>query len=679
MPMLQHLKDYLVLVVLAFIAPPLVAQTPLPLLSRQNADGKSVSETAKVAVKKTGGKTEEVADKNFKSLLPLYGVSDRHAYAEYVTKTGKTPDLFPKPVIKSPYAPEDDTRYTYTGYNVAAGLAADGTTQISGMVNFNLDPFACDTVASDERFTPYSYMHDGKVYCFAPVYDASQMSYSKLIRSVYDANTLEELGSSTVSVSGGAKDRIPYLISYDDKRDVVWVISLGSDGPEGNGDAYYLNLLDTASCKLQRVGYLGAWLSERSKGNFNPKGFAATGGVLRVLNSDGGIYIQELDPLTLGIKTIGKADISGGDNAYGLQPMVYDENSGKLTVNFFSLYTGTSYYSVSPFPAYGAKDDILKTELIENTPTGFTWFYKRPEAETQYTAKRLASISDLNVAVPDGGNLASITFTVPTVDSEGNAIEFPSYASKNLRCYVYVDNTQITPEGIPSSITYGDKLSLTTELSPGMHIVTVQLYPLYSEIGSVRTSGKVVSGYDAPADVKNPALSITGQKATITWQAPSEGRYSDFGSTFDASDITYTVMRNTDSTIVAKDIKETSVTDESLPEQIQTYSYTIYATSQGQTNNGTKTNSVSAGLYAQLPYFNDFSSSGSIDAFTILNLNNDGSYRTWQYGSYSRSVFLPDGFADDWFITPSFALKSDSLYAFQYILEGSGRIRSTVG
>jgi hypothetical protein len=152
---------------------------------------------------------------------------------------------------------------------------------------------------------------------------------------------------------------------------------------------------------------------------------------------------------------------------------------------------------------------------------------------------------------------------------------------------------------MPASFTYGQSVSCSlSNVTSGLHTFTIQLYPSWYELGSSRTGKTITCGYDAPADVLNPTLSIDGLKATVKWDAPTKGRYADFGSKFDASNITYTVVRNTDNKVIAKDITETTATDETLSEEIKTYTYTIFATSQGQQNLGTVTNSVSGGLFS---------------------------------------------------------------------------------
>ena len=661
-------KTALMLTATLLAAQGLYAQTKLTLPDKTGTPNRTALEYPQKASTDVGQ-----TGIDFTSPWPIYGAHDKFVYNKYVADEGSKPRQTPDAPKPSPYGPEDDTMYTYIGFNAAAGLAEDGTTQTGGMVAFNLQPFACDTISSDSGVSPYSYLAKGKIYCFLPIMDNSG-KYTQLTRTVYDANTMEKLEQRTVSAPG-EKDRVPYLLSYDDKRDVVYAISLGDGSARGEGDSYFLNILDTATMKLQRIGYLGGYKMSRSKGNFSPKGFTATYGTLRVQNSDDSLYICEIDPITCQIKVKGHTTMPT-QYVYGLQPMTYDANSGYLTINHYDFNNGTQYYKVSP--SYADANGELKTELIENTPTGFTWYDIRPESRKSYYTDSLAYISDLKIEIPEGSTTATISFTVPDTDINGNKIELPSYASDKLRAWFYVDNVYTNTTGLPAQVTYGEKVSFTAELTPGMHVLTMQLYPMYSSICQVLQGNVVTCGYDAPEAVSNANLTIEGQNATITWTAPTKGRYDDFGSTFDASDLTYTVVRS-DGKTVAENITETSVTDVLESEEIQTYYYTIYATSHGNTGIGTRTNEVSAGEYLPLPYENDFNNESCLDGWTILNVNNDGTARTWQWNYYYNYISSSWGQGDDWLITPAFNLSNDKLYSMSYDITGQGDLITTVG
>ena len=157
--------------------------------------------------------------------------------------------------------------------------------------------------------------------------------------------------------------------------------------------------------------------------------------------------------------------------------MLYDSNSGNLTIMHYDFTTGTKLYKVAPYLAYDAKDNVLKTELIENLPTGYTFFYKRPETETSYFNYQLASISDLKATTNAGETKATVSFTVPDKDMNGNDINIPSWSNNGMKSYIYADNNYVSPQGLPSSIKMGDKITCTVDLTGGMHVITVLLYP----------------------------------------------------------------------------------------------------------------------------------------------------------------------------------------------------------
>lgn len=652
------------------------AQTKVSFTPKKSADKASLANPQKAEAK--AKQSVEEAMKDFKSPWPLYDASDKLAYGNYVTNTGNKPAFktASSKSTKKVRKADEQTKWTYTGFNAYAGTAEDGTTATGGLVDFNIQPFECDTVSSDNGLSPYSYMAKGKLYSFLPISDGYG-NFPKVTRSIYDANTLERLEQKTFNASG-AKDRMPFLISYDEQRDVVYAISMGQEDGSGDMDSYYLNILDTATCQLKRIGYLGGYSTNRDKGNFNPKSFTAAGGTLRVQNSDDSLYISTIDPTTCEITKVGRTEMPT-QYTYGLQPMMYDSNSGYLLILHYDFTNGSQFYKVSPWIAYGAKDNVLKTELLENAPTGFTYFYKRPETETSFAKYELGNISDLKATTNEGETTATISFTVPNKDIEGNDITIPSWSNNGVKCYVYADNNYLNVQGMPSSIKMGDKVECTAELTGGMHVITVLVYPNYNEVSSKRNSTIIVCGYDAPATVGSPKLSINEQKASISWTAPKVGKYADFGSTFDASDLTYKVVRDLDNKVITEGITATTATDNELSDEIKTYTYSIYATSHGQTGLAAKTNSVTAGKYMPLPYANDFSSADCLDGYTVLNLNDDGIYRTWQWNSYYKNISSGWGEGNDWLITPAFTLSKEKLYSIGYKVSGNGSLRTTVG
>lgn len=613
--------------------------------------------------------------KDYKSPWPLASADEVAAYSQYVSEKNAKPTLVAP--LKGAAKADADTEWTYTGFNQSAGLDASGNAT-GGLVDFNLSPFECDTVSSDGGLTPYAYVCKGKLYCFYPNYDRSTATYPTMTRTTYDANTLEKLDSRTVDVPNGDMGRVPYLMTYDEQRDIVYVISMGNVyTTEYSGSNYYLNILDTATCRLQRVGYLGSYWSYRNSGNYTPKAFTAGYGTLYVQLKDDSVTIGKIDPTTCETTVIGRTNMPI-QYVYGLQPMIYDSSLGSLLVNHYDFDNGTIYYKVSPYVPYGSDVDTLKTELIEKAPTGFTYFYKRPEVGAISYSHVLDDIADMTATAAEGSTDVTLTFTVPTTYDGGKEIEFPSYASQTSRLYVYVDGSY---KDYKTDVAYGSKIEMNlTGLTGGMHVISVQVYPMWYEMsGGGYHSTTVVCGYDAPASVGNPTLSVADEKATITWEAPTEGRYVDFGSNFDASDLSYTVVRNTDGKTVADGITETSFVDEDLADEIMTYSYTVYASSHGNKGIGVTTNTVSAGKYLALPYLNEFDNNNCLSGYNIVSLDGNGSYRCWNWNSYASLLTSGWGTSNDWIITPAFKFEKDKLYALSYKLRGRGVLYTTVG
>lgn len=359
---------------------------------------------------------------DYKSPWPLQTFDEKTIYSRFIKEKGNVPTLIAPIPYKTSAKAESEILYTYTGFNAGAGLDENGNAT-GGMVNFNLTPFACDTVSSDSGLSPYSYTAKGKLYCFLPIQDGATGNYNTIVRTVYDANTLELLSKKTFTNANGNSSYVPYMMSYDDQRDVVFAISMENVRYQGYGGTdYYLNILDTATCRLQRVGFLGSYRAYKTSGNYNPKGFVAGYGSLFVQLADDSIYMAKIDPVTCKTTIIGRTKMPN-QYVYGQQPMIYNVAEGSLLVNHYDFNYGTVYYKVSPFVPYGSKEDTCKTVLVEKTPTGFTYFYKRPEAETTFSKLQLDDINDLVVSVAEGSNDANISFTIPSTVNGGENIE----------------------------------------------------------------------------------------------------------------------------------------------------------------------------------------------------------------------------------------------------------------
>ena len=303
--------SFLTLVLTSLMPLGLSAQTKVVFAPQTGKAAKT--STAMQALRAGASKSNvsaKLAANGYKSPFALCSESDRVAALGYESATGNKPTLVQhvQPSKAARKADAEKKMWTYTGFNVEAGTLEDGT-KTGGLVDFNLQPFECDSVSSDTGVSPYSYTAKGKLYCFLPIMDVATGEYTSMTRTTYDANTLERLDQRTVKMPG-TKDRVPYLITYDEQRDVVYAISMLTNPPEATGEGYYLNVLDTATCQLQRIGYLGNYTGDRKKGNFSPKAFVSTySGQMLVQNSDDSLYIEEIDPMTCERKLIGRTEL----------------------------------------------------------------------------------------------------------------------------------------------------------------------------------------------------------------------------------------------------------------------------------------------------------------------------------------------------------------------------------
>lgn len=603
---------------------------------------------------------------------PTLSIADRNAISAYVKKHGTLPE-FGRPV-KSPDAPEDETLYKYTGFNIAAGIRDDQ--QVPGWVNFNLEPFACDTVSSSAGASQMSYVKGNDLHAIQFVRNGNE--FTSLQETVYDANTLEFKDIKTYDMPKSIQSYVPAYMVYMPETNEVYAVSFGYDPEYGAGEHYFLNILDRENGRLRRLSHLGTYNTDFSNSpeSLTIKGLTTSFGVLYAYVSKGNEqYLARIDLKTASLVYVGKLPFT---EVYGPQPMVGDPG-GSLILNHFDLYTGTTYYKVNTW----AMDGEVAVTKIEDAPTGYTWFYQRPETLNPPLSYSLnmADITDLDVTTVSDNEI-KLSFTVPTEYADGTAIDtdrFPNWAGKNISVYAYIDNIYITLSGLPSAITFGDKIEATYDLSSGfetipqgIHTLKVQLNPMYNEIGPLEAFSTTMMGYDSPGVVGDPKLSVDGQTATVSWTTPTESRFADFGTTVDLDNVKYTVVRDFDGKIVADGISETMCSDTFEDDVLRSYSYTIWASVDGRKGQGRTTPKVSGGKYVNLPYENAFDAETSFDGWTVINANNDGSARTWSYNTYWGYLSTKFGTNDDWAFTPQFRVEKGKVYEMRFKMMGDG-------
>ena len=184
-------------------------------------------------------------------------------------------------------------------------------------------------------------------------------------------------------------------------------------------------------------------------------------------------------------------------------------------------------------------------------------------------------------------------------------------------------------------------------------------------------------GPDAPAKVSNIKGDVINHMAgiTLTWDAPTTGRHL---GAFDPEKTTYTIVRLPDNVTVAKDIKETTYTDNSLRRLLK-YQYNIVATNEIGESQDALSDSYILGPALEIPFDQSFEDAAQVQNYwTAIDGNNDG--YTWLFNttlgqaafgdaeSTAEYVVSPGlgnsgvGSADDWLISPPLKFEADKEY-----------------
>lgn len=364
-------------------------------------------------------------------------------------------------------------------------------------------------------------------------------------------------------------------------------------------------------------------------------------GNLYAIGDDGNLYA--VDPAT------GKADLIGATGLSPTDPQAayIDTATGKMYWAYLSKDLSTGFYEVNLSTG--------RASLVSEYP-GTTWMVGLYGTHTA-TGKVPGKVTDLAVTYATTTSLdANISFTAPVNAADGSAL------SGNLDLEVYVDYEKLT--SAPATIAPGATFSTDRTFTAGRHKVEVILKNNagYSE----RTSMLTFAGKDVPGAPTKLIFKLDGRTANLTWTAPETGAK---GGWFDASALTYQIVRQPDNTIVAPAWTSTTFTDE-LPDQLGNYFYEVTSMT---TEAGAKatSNRILYGTAMTVPYKETFDTDAPLDLFTIEDANEDGYYWKWSNGNMMNvRGDAPD--AADWLITPPIALTTEYIYKLKFDAHGFG-------
>lgn len=256
-----------------------------------------------------------------------------------------------------------------------------------------------------------------------------------------------------------------------------------------------------------------------------------------------------------------------------------------------------------------------------------------------------------------------ITFTVPSVTYAQQPLNGP------LTLTMAVDGEMLPAETVTAGSKYEKKIE---GLSNGIHTVTAKLE------GNGHATSEAFSSYFFGKDVPSAVTDLTlkneagTNKVTLTWTVPTTGKN---GGAVDTKDLRYRIVRYPDQKTVARSAKGTSFSEE-LNVPFSNYYYRVYpyySSDPSIEGPSATSNRLPLGLSLEIPWSENFNTPSSINTFTLIDANEDGSSEwnspCWKYDSDYYCAFYygnRDVIADDWLITPPLNMSPEKLYKLTY-------------
>lgn len=263
-----------------------------------------------------------------------------------------------------------------------------------------------------------------------------------------------------------------------------------------------------------------------------------------------------------------------------------------------------------------------------------------------------AAVTDMSVTFDKASLTGTVNFTAPTLTFDGLPL------SGELTYEININDTPAASGKCNAGETKQAPVSVNT---PGLYAFTVTVSNDKGKSDEVKHTTWV--GPDTPMAPQNLTLDIggaTGLNATLTWDAVTTGEHRGY---LDAGNITYTVTRMPDATVVAENIKTPTFTETlDNPTTIKSIYYTVTASCDGLVSKAATSNAVKLGHIVP-PYLEGFDNANAFNTFTVVDANKDGA--TWSF-NYDKvqCKFNADADMDDWLITAPIMLEAGNIYDF---------------
>ncbi|MCF0187869.1 MAG: hypothetical protein HUK04_00020 [Bacteroidaceae bacterium] len=410
--------------------------------------------------------------------------------------------------------------------------------------------------------------------------------------------------------------------------------------PVGLGEAWVFGTLNLETWQVTEIKTLTQkWLALA----------AAPDGTLYAINDDG--LLLKVDKATGNTQLIAQTDAP-----------VYYESSACISADGKRMYL-----SVTDMLGGTA---VLTIDLANGATIGQSSFSNEEEVLglvlAEPTPATTAPSPAIGFEVPTcPTNTATATFTMPSTTQGGTAIA----DGTRLTAIITIDGK----EAYNGKHTAGAKVTkeLDAKLT-GYHTFTLRIANDNGEQSSAVSVRRWV-GKDTPNAPQNVLFKRSGKTNTITWDAVTTTVNEGY---IDPTAITYSVYRYPGGDLVGGSLTTPKFTEEmDEPTSLTTVYYEVEAVvgGSGARSQRGESNHMSFSFIVP-PYLQEFNSPSVLDAYTIIDGNNDG--ETWEWYDYSGSVRVFGSKVmdlDDWLITPAVHLEAGKYYEFSIGLHGYKR------
>lgn len=391
--------------------------------------------------------------------------------------------------------------------------------------------------------------------------------------------------------------------------------------------------------------------------------------VALTFNRDGQLYtISKTGKLYTVDKYTGKATVVG-NTGFSILPFFQSATCDYATGDiYWAAYSdvdwATHVLKVNPATAnvteivnYGFNEDTWQGE---QTYDQLSTIFLKQDLDLATLPKPVSSMSVTMTSLAGG----SVTFTMPTLDVEDKSL--PADLAYTVRINGETVAHANAAPGATVTAPFTAAKSGNSVFSVTAEIPATTARP--AAVSEQTTDTKWV-GYDVPMPPTAVKVKAKGNDVTLTWKAPEA---SVNGGYFDKDNLRYAISRfkmgeTADSVIVTTDCAATTYIDHVESTDMTWYYYKVTALNGDLKSQPATSVEVSVGSSLSLPYHNGLSTSASMEDFTIVDANDDGS--TWSFdGNYNMVAYTANSSnaADDWFITPPINMQKGAAYKFSF-------------